>query len=70
MPCEEKGSGRKKGERRTRCSSQEADKRVGVTKMAELYEEEQMGEGQPRPWVAELNVEGWFWKPFPLTGRD
>lgn len=29
-----------------------------VTKMAELYRDERLGEGQPRPWAGEFRAEG------------
>lgn len=38
-----------------------------VAKLAELFEEEQLEEGQPCPCVAEFKVEGWVWESYPLT---
>ena len=38
--------------------NKEVFKRTGVAKIAGLYPEEQLGEGQPRPWTGELRVRG------------
>lgn len=49
---------REMGERGTRCSIQEAQKRVDkkgqVTKMVGLYREEKLGEWQPSSWLIEV----------------
>jgi hypothetical protein len=59
-----------RGKRDPRCSSQEAKETKKVIKMAGLYREELLGEGQPNHWAREFKVEGGVFEPNSVTDRD
>lgn len=61
----------KRGERKTRCSSQKTKGTKGqIIKMSGLYREKPLGERQPSHWTGEFSVVDSLCKPYPVTDRN